>query len=429
MKKVLYVDNNNNFYLYLKMAKISNDDWHFLLFDKKKAKLLENNRIKYSLFNCFEKYTPYSLDTGLVSRVITADRILKFYPYLKAKKLLEAQASFFHEVLKKEKPELVLGEVSWANEFVFFQVSSDCNIKYRKLLNLPLRENRVVAFDSEHSFKSIDEQKNLEVREAYTVDYQDLISGLQKHNLHHNGFRKGLSRLLDINAQLNDYRLNQVYWKLRRGIKNLYSIYTRNFIDNNNIKIESLDYIGETKKIIYLSLHIQPEATPDFVSIENSDQLDLIEKISETLEYDEILVVKDHPVNISIRNIKKLKSLYKKNNVLFLDRATKASDIINKASLVCSVAGTVSLEAIDLNKPAIVFSNIFYNKSKFIESVDNMNDFSFTKDKLLSSGIKVYNDLFLEGYGVCAFIHDPEIFPSVLGDTNINMLVDLVDVL
>ena len=365
----------------------------------------------------------------MVNRVVKSDRILKFYPYTKAKKLLESQAGFFYKVLKAEDPDLVLGEVSWANEFVFFQICSDNSIKYRKLLNLPLKENRVVGFDSEHSFNSIKDQKNLPVNGNYTIDYQDLITGLAKHNLNHSGFKRGISRLIDINSQINDYRLNQVYWKLRRCLKFGYSIFSKYFIDNKNITLESLEKISKDKKIIYLSLHIQPEATPDFVSIENSDQLSLIEKLSDRLKDDEILVVKDHPVNISIRNVKKLKSLYERKNVTFLNRATPACDIINLATLVCSVAGTVSLEAINLNKPVIVFSNIFYNKSQFIESVNDINDFNYKKDRLLERKVKAYNDLSLEEYGVSAFMHDPEIFPNVLDDTNIRMLVDLVDVL
>ncbi|WP_440144522.1 hypothetical protein ACS016_14565 [Aeromonas veronii] len=426
MKKILYVDNNNNFFLFFEIAKKSTLAWHFIIFDKKKEMFLKEAGIGYSTFKIFRHKSERSLDCEIYSSAIKADRVLRFFPKKIALSILKRQADFFYQCMNSFNPDIILGEISWANEYVFYKISEQQGKRYRHLLNLPLKDNRVVAFDCEHSFNSLLELQGLNNQGGGGMSYSELSTRVKERNGCSNGIKNGLLRLFNISSQVNDYRLNQVYWKLRKGVSLLYR-QADIFLDNMFYDLPSLINKVKGKKVIYLSLHIQPESTPDFVSLLFSDQLKLIEDLACILDENIVIVVKDHPNNISIRNISQIKKLISYHNVFFLKRHESVRDIIDMSSVVCSVAGTVTLEAIERGKPAIVFSNIFYNKSKFVYSVASMADFRDALNQCFSCKDEVVNDLDLTLFGIRAFIHDPEIFPEVLNTNNIEALVALID--
>ncbi|MGO0305864.1 hypothetical protein ACTL6P_04495 [Endozoicomonas acroporae] len=432
MKKILYLDNNNNFYLNLKLAKASKHRWMFVVFDKSKKQILEKEKLETSCYQC--NVPSYgNRNTGQLNitnhdirSAIKNDRILKRLPFFLAKRIALSHVNFVLDSVDIFKPDLVIGEVSWANEYLVYKELCHRGVKYRHLLNLPLDENYIVSFDSEHSFSSLKEAEGLSgERYGERINYYDLCEGVKKRYSKLGNIKLVTKRLFDFSSQINDYRINQIYWKTRLVIKYIYIIFDQAF----NKLCKNIDYIQSTdKKIIYFSLHIQPEATPDFVSMKFSDQLNLASQIASRLATDEILIIKDHPNSISIRNIYKLLALYLKPNVIFIRRKASASELINLSSLVCSVAGTVSLESIKKSKPAIVFSNIFYNQSKFISSITEINDFVKEKEFLLSLKC-VHDDLSnnICCYGVKGFIHDPSIFPDVLLEKNINAINELIN--
>lgn len=430
MKKIFYVDNNNNFWLYLKLAVLREDqNWFFLIFDKSKEKYLVDRGINYSLFELSFRSTS-DIDSSHEGKTkynlaIKNDRILRRLPKKISWFILRQQEVFFSNAVDCFKPDIILGEVSWGNEYIFSEHAKKKGVPYYHLLNLPLGENHVVAFDQKHSYESISKQIIVDKKDSYKISYMELCAGVRDKRKNILG---SIKRFIDIKSQFNDYRLNQLYWKGRLVIKQLYRSFDF-LLSCNNLSLDEAVIRSKGKKVIYFSLHVQPESTPDFVSPNLNDQLKILLRIVKDLNENEVLWVKDHPNAISIRNLVDVMKVVFNKDILFIKRKVPSSQILEYSDLTCSIAGTIALESISVGVPSIVFSEIFYNKSNFIKSVIDLNDFSFTKYTLLYETKDVNDDINISEIGVVGFIHDPEIFPFVLEEVNLIAIGSLIDIL
>lgn len=431
-RKVLYVDNNNNFYLYLEVAKSSLMDWYFLVFDKDKKEKCEKVGIKCFLMSKIVagdksrynvvKFLEYNKQ--LLNLSLSSDRILRKLPEFIAKKILISQLSKFSEVINVVCPNMVVGEISWANEYMFYKYSEFYSIPYRHLLNLPGSENRVVLFDAEHSYESL-VQNVFNVKDGAKISYEELCQKVKCFN-----FQKKkidlhkILKWLNVKQQFLDYRILQIYWKLSLLSRKAYYFFEKFVLSLSFLDEQQIKNIAKKKKLIYFPLHIQPESTPDFVSPEYSNQLELIKKISKVLPADYVLVVKDHPNAISFRNPVKLLMLCNKANVVFSKRSVNSKTLIVESSHVITVAGTAAMEAVSLGKPATVFSNIFYSQSMFVSRAKDINDLLHA---LNSGGALIYEDIDFSKYGAEAFVHDPQIVPEVLEENNVKVISRVID--
>lgn len=429
MKNILYVDNFNNFRFFLEVAQKSLNCWHFLVFDKRKEKICRERGIKCTLvgfgfpLHLSEKYRDFSGDY-IVSA--SQDRILRCIPRWVSLRILDHQLNALGRLLDVWNFDFVVGEISWGNEYLFYKYCESAGVKYRHLLNLPGLVNRVVFFDQEHSWESLLENSIPTGGEmdSYQVSYYDLCANLKtKNEKSKKNYFFAFFRIFDF-GQFLDYRKFQIYYKLRYFVLLVYKLLDR-FFDKKSVSENFLKSGKLPRRVLFFPLHIQPECTPDFVSPLYSDQLNLIKQIADALPDDFVLLVKDHPNNISIRNPFRILSLMRHPRVLFVRRNVSSANVMNVSNATLTIAGTIALESSLRGVPCFVYSNIFYDRLPGVYKFVPPDSIA----QIVDSGLVKLGreDASVDCYGVEAFVHDPVLFPSVMDDVNLSVVTRYID--
>ncbi|MGE3549979.1 MAG: hypothetical protein AB7I29_08800 [Geobacter sp.] len=376
---IIYIDNFNNFYLFKEIFKLSKLRWLFIVFEKKKADECKRYDINYTYvetnFICklSENYHQYK---ELYEIAITKDRILRYLPKALATRIIDSQLKAVADVIKLSKPDLVVGEISWGAEYLLYKYCESNNIRYRHLLNLPGESNKVAFFDSEHSYRSLLENSHCATTNKRSHSYCYLCDKVKSYNNNKKWLTlKALINIFDLD-QLNDYKKLQIYYKLRRIIKSFYILFEYVFMKMPNIA-KDIRFVKEkysSKRLLFFPLHIQPECTPDFVSPEFNKQLDICIEISLKLPREYILIVKDHPNDVSIRNIFKLIRMYCAPNIIIAKRQISSSELIDISDSSISIAGTIAIESIKKGVRSFLFSNVFYTESSYVYRVFSVGE-------------------------------------------------------
>ena len=124
-------------------------------------------------------------------------------------------------------------------------------------------------------------------------------------------------------------------------------------------------YVSDPKdeKYIYLPLHKIPESSTYVKAPLYVNEISLIEAISKSMPISWKLYVKEHQNMIGIRDLRFYKKVKKLHNVKIVKSNfyRDPKPWIEKSLGVITISGTSGFEAAMLNKPAIVFGNVFYN--------------------------------------------------------------------
>jgi hypothetical protein len=130
-----------------------------------------------------------------------------------------------------------------------------------------------------------------------------------------------------------------------------------------------------SKKYIYYSLHFDPEATT-LIQEQMASQLFIISSITQNLPEGWEVFVKEHPAEFYPLRADKLKiwsqyldTMYKFRNTSFYDQINAldrvrlislsytAQELIEHSQAIATINGSVALEAMQINKPIILFGN------------------------------------------------------------------------
>ena len=106
-------------------------------------------------------------------------------------------------------------------------------------------------------------------------------------------------------------------------------------------------------KFILIPLHVQPEAGIDVIGEKFSNQLEFIRQICRTTPAEIIIYVKEHPHDFGRRKLEFYNELSKIPCVKLIHPSVSNKRLLESAQLVISVAGTSSLEAALIKKPAV----------------------------------------------------------------------------
>lgn len=135
-------------------------------------------------------------------------------------------------------------------------------------------------------------------------------------------------------------------WKSRTVFNSRYCHYK---------KIEDLP-----KNFIYYPLQYSPESSINTPAPFFVDQLRIIDILRFSMPSNYILVVKEHPSCIMIRNNNFVKTLMKKAGVKVAYYGIESKEIIKRAAVTVSVTGTANYEAFLQGHPAIIFGGTFF---------------------------------------------------------------------
>ena len=205
------------------------------------------------------------------------------------------------------------------------------------------------------------------------------------------------------------------------GLFPLKTIYRKKFIDSNLSR-----QLEHNQKFIYFPLQLEPERSTLIPATFYTNQLNVIVNIAKSLPIDFQLYVKEHPMQKikSWRENSYYKSIMELLNVKLIHPSISNDEMLEKCTMVITIAGTTGLEAALHKKSAIIFTDAIYSSlpsvhrltsleelpnaikeslkkevkisdvNEFMNTLD-ANSFSFNNTEL---SIKINNEFFYDGY-------------------------------
>lgn len=437
---ILIIDNSNNMIFYEKIIKYLYKEYKlkviFLTFSKRKKDYLDSKNIQAiylkdinvedsDIENKINKIEN-SVENFVFNQCFQNDRILKNFSYKKSQKILLDYSEKFFNVLEKYQVKLVFGEISWGVEYLFYNICKSKNINYIDPLNIYASSDlRLTFFDAQHSDrymntisnKQIEVNTNDIIEDRKNSDINDKL-GNKLRNLGQRVWIDKINFLIRYRDPY-DYRYHSslkkdtIKTKVYKQFINLF----QSFIYSNE-KIEN-------QKYYYMPLHIQPEATPDIVSLYYNDQVNIIKQVSKSLPHQTKLIVKEHPNGVGSRSMFELLKIAKIPNVILVRHTKSSKKLIENSLAVITIAGTAAIEARYLHKPVIVFSEIYFatKLTHIYKCYDYNNLPSLLKKFKTEMNFKEtkLNEFIEWTYGASfdCYIYDPFIDPNILSDVNI----------
>lgn len=439
---ILFIDNGTNYILFLRIATLLQErgsvKFVFVTLIESRVKLFREMGVEAVYLDLSRKSSGTDLSEAekIISSLesqypnfrlgvgVRRDRILRYLRRARSRRILLTAALRFSDLLNKYRPLLVLGEISWAIEYLFHYLSESKGVPYRHILNIPGRSLRVTGFDDRHTYASTvkDGPVTYENSAGPGKSYAELCNEVKLYKVSVRYFVQNFR----LNYSGNDYRQSLLY-RARRAFIPLYKV------------VNSLFYcfyarrgVDSTAGNILLTLHIQPESTPDFVSPFYADQLQLARGLLDALRSDQVLYIKDHPNTVSIRNLFALADLLKHPQVRLLPQKFSAKAIYHNFDCVVSVAGTALLECSELGVPALCLSDVYLGELPGVLDARKFSSLAEALDAAISyvppesdGGGKVRE--ICGRLGFPGFIHDARVSPQVLDSGNVECLVRLVE--
>ena len=355
---------------------------------------------------------------------IKRDRILRLLPKRRARRILFSAADPFSKLLDRYQPTLVLGEVSWAIEYLFYYLCINRGIRYRHILNIPDESLKITAFDDRHTYATAVEASPItnDNNSKSGKSYAELCGDVKSYKISLRNFL----RYFRLNYSRNDYR-QALFYRLRRVYFPVYKGFNWLFY-----RIYSSAMPGTSASNILFTLHIQPESTPDFVSPFHSDQVQLAKGLLDALRSDQFLYIKDHPNTISLRKLFTWARLLRHPQVRLLPREISGNSIYAQFDCVVSIAGTALLECSKLGVPTLCLSDVYLRELPGVYDARNFPNLAAALTAALAyippKGGNTDEVLRLTTrLGFPGFIHDARVSPLVLDPENIENLVRLIE--
>ena len=448
---IVFVENNTNFILYCSVAKVLSQkygiDCHILTLSRAKKLEIESNGVPATFlgdvsptnspsFESINRIIENENSAFTLAQYLNQDRHLTHYSYEKSLNLIRDYSEKFYAFAENNNVQLFIGELTWANELVFMNISEYVfRVPYVDLLNnYVFNEPKLTFFDAKHSLKymkltapnSLNHSApliiNIEnfVDKRINTDINKIFSSFSNYSATK---YKEKYLLIKKYGDKYDYKYD-FYLKFRFNILKILNRFTNSVFEPFLFQDTKLN-----ERFFYFPLHIQPEATPDIVAPFYNNQIDLIEKISLSLPLNTYLYVKDHPDGLGYRSFFYYNNIVKLKNVRLIKTFITSSSLIKNSLGVLTIAGTAGIEARLLSKPVIVFSDIFYQEiidhvyliQNFNELPDLLKKISTMNGICKSLNIKTFID-FVENNSFKGYVYDPIIDPNVLDKKNIESI-------
>lgn len=347
----------------------------FVTLTKKEKKIVESQGVK--VVACFEEdFDSIQIDNSTCESYLEtsymSDRFLGHFNFTERNIILRKEISFWRSILDTYKPSAVV------NELVAIEISEvlmiECkikNIKYLAGMNCVVYdyfywlpnpstisgEHLPNIEPSENSIKIAKQYLNEVFEKNYKPFYvKNLPSRYNIRIILVSIIKLFLLRIKKIALNFNkkfcyENYTNQYKKRLIILIKGLYHKYD---------KIES---IPNGVEVIFYPLHQEPEATLNYMSEFYSNQCATIENILKCLNQNQVLVVKEHPVDKGALLMDKFIELRKKYSCLyFIPAEIHGRIVLERASRVVTLTSTVGWEAFIIGKKVYVLGEIFYDR-------------------------------------------------------------------
>ena len=129
------------------------------------------------------------------------------------------------------------------------------------------------------------------------------------------------------------------------------SVHNYNYVKKNSVTFDNLSEY----KVIFLTLHMEPEVALQSLSPEFNNSMEIITWISKSLPVNYIIVVKEQANSYAVRSKWYYKQLIKMPNVVLSHPDLHSWKWIKFSDIVATITGTVGQEAVHFEKPVISF--------------------------------------------------------------------------
>ena len=142
------------------------------------------------------------------------------------------------------------------------------------------------------------------------------------------------------------------------------------YVKNLAIRYDDLKALPPQAEVIFYPLHQEPEATLNYMSEFCANQVATIENILKCMTPNQVLVVKEHPVDKGALLRRKFQRLKGEQSALYyLPGELHGREVLRFADRVVTLTSTVGWEAAIIGKPVYVMGRIFYDTAVGVQSV------------------------------------------------------------
>lgn len=286
--------------------------------------------------------------------------------------ILEQECILFEKILDETKPDfIIMAAPNLHHSYLFYKICLNLNITC--LILGPSRfGNRSILSQEVDKIDSIFTNENFGPERTQTElmnylknydvyqendEYKQMFTTSKKSRL-----KASLKFLFSNNDKIKTYysyygrtKLKIIFKTVGWLIREKYRLF---FINRKLTK-----NIDNTKPFVYFPLQIDIEATLLIFAPFFTNQLELIDSIVKSLPVGYKLYVKDHPLQNSRgwRSISFYKHIMSLPNVELIHHSVNPEEILEKCSLVITIASTAGLEAAFHKKPTIIFADVLYS--------------------------------------------------------------------
>lgn len=119
--------------------------------------------------------------------------------------------------------------------------------------------------------------------------------------------------------------------------------------------------LPQNERFCIYALHTQPESSIDVQGSYFSNQLEVIRHIARSLPSTHVLYVKVHPTDVDGKSLGFYRRIKTIPSVVLVDYSVDTRTLIDRASVVFALTGTIAYEAALMQKPVIVFAKNYFN--------------------------------------------------------------------
>lgn len=314
--------------------------------------------------------------------------------------ILEQECRLFESILDEFNPDfLIMPAPNFHHDQLFYLMSKSRGVKL------------LILTPSRFGNRSIISQQVDSVDTMYVPNTnlpERTIEELQKYLNNHDIFQEGIeirvrfakskfdflkAALSFLSTKYDNIKTHYTYYgrtKLKVILTSLkYSPITR--YRERFLNRKCIHEIDSNVPFVFFPMTTDPESTLLIMAPFYTNQLELITQIVKSLPIGYQLYVKDHPLQQtrSWRSTSYYKKILELPNVKLIHPSLHPEEIINKSSLVITVASTAGMEAAFQGKPSIVFSDVLFDRLPSVYKIKNITELPSAIRKSLNTKVEV----------------------------------------
>lgn len=342
-------------------------------------------------------------DCEMLSTMISADRIIGRYPQKQIIRILAGIVHFWKRTLSYARPDVVIGEVACATEWIALVLARRMEIPYLIPYATPVT-NRFFFIDEPAGVwtrmqSDYDEriQNRLTPQEARTAESFVKAFRLNKSKpqflewSERSPFNPSLSRLwrrmeripfrIQSYIESGPYEVGSYHgtppWRpmWQEILRMCRHVFSESALFEQNIPSEPY---------IYFPLHVQPEFTTDVRAPSLTNQIAVIENISKSIPITHHVVAKEHPGMRGERKLNYYRQLKSLHNVRLVSPSVDSHELIKRSHAVVTITGSSAWEATLHEKPVIALGPLCYGFCDLIYRCRDIANLSMYVDKALN---------------------------------------------